>query len=620
MASFGQYPSFPNQYPPPPHPPPQPAAGGNQYPPTTSSSAAAAGFTHNQYAPPPPPQPNSQHYSSYPPPPPDSIYAPPPPPPQPQQPPGYFQYSQFAPPPLPPPSSSSSIPPPPPPSSPPPPPPPTQTKDHLSKQPDYNTARRPDGRHHKPPVSGNKRSETEDERALRKKREMDKVRQHKEPHKTHHALSNSGSKAASVIGSRMHDNSLLASDRGENKLKKPTTFLCKMKFRNELPDASSQIKLMTLPKDSDRFTKYTITTLEKTFKPELHVDGDLGIPLDLLDLSVYNPPKKQLPMDPEDEELLRDDEEVTPVKLDGIRKKERPTDKGLSWLVKTQYISPLNNDAAKQSLTEKQAKELRERRGGKNILDNFASRERKIQNIEATFEAAKSRPIHQTKPNLHPVEILPLFPDFDRYNDQFVIAAFDSAPTADSDAFSKLDSSVREAQESRAIMKSFVSKGSDPSKKDPEKFLAYMVPQPNELSKDMLDEHEEMTYSWVREYSWNIRGEDAEDPTTYLVAFDEDEARYLPLPSKLMLGKKKARDGRSEDAEHFPVPASVTVRRRSEVFASELKDVAGVSKSGSGSRNRGRLYRSDDENDMDEDQKMEHEMDQYSGADDDMSD
>lgn len=45
---------------------------------------------------------------------------------------------------------------------------------------------------------------------------------------------------------------------------------------------------------------------------------------------------------------MRDDESVTPVKRDGIRRKERPTDKGVSWLVKTQYISSLSTDSAKQ--------------------------------------------------------------------------------------------------------------------------------------------------------------------------------------------------------------------------------------------------------------------------------
>lgn len=62
-----------------------------------------------------------------------------------------------------------------------------------------------------------------------------------------------------------------------------------------------------------------------------------------------SPPKGvRIPLDPKDEELLRDDDPITPIKSVGIKKKERPTDKGVSWLVKTQYISPLSMDSAKQ--------------------------------------------------------------------------------------------------------------------------------------------------------------------------------------------------------------------------------------------------------------------------------
>lgn len=61
-----------------------------------------------------------------------------------------------------------------------------------------------------------------------------------------------------------------------------------------------------------------------------------------------SPPSVKPSLAPEDEELLRDDDVVTPLKKDGIRKKERPTDKGVSWLVKTQYISPLSLESAKQ--------------------------------------------------------------------------------------------------------------------------------------------------------------------------------------------------------------------------------------------------------------------------------
>lgn len=45
---------------------------------------------------------------------------------------------------------------------------------------------------------------------------------------------------------------------------------------------------------------------------------------------------------------MRDDVSVTPVKNNGIRRKDRPTDKGVAWLVKTQYISPLSTESTKQ--------------------------------------------------------------------------------------------------------------------------------------------------------------------------------------------------------------------------------------------------------------------------------
>lgn len=63
----------------------------------------------------------------------------------------------------------------------------------------------------------------------------------------------------------------------------------------------------------------------------------------------YSPPRGvRSQLDPEDEELLREDVTLTPVKKDGLKRKERPTDQGFSWLVKTQYISPLSTDATKQ--------------------------------------------------------------------------------------------------------------------------------------------------------------------------------------------------------------------------------------------------------------------------------
>ncbi|KAJ7963075.1 RNA polymerase II-associated, Paf1 [Quillaja saponaria] len=460
------------------------------------------------------------------------------------------------------------------------------------------------------------RAETEEETRFGRKREFEKQRQD-EKHRQELTESqnsilqqtqmlSSGKGLGSLAGSRKGERRtthLLAGERIENRLKKPTTFLCKVNFRNELLDPSAQPKLTTIKKEKDRFTIYTITSLEKMYEPQLYVEPDLGIPLDLLDLSIYNPPKERKPLAPQDEDLLQDDESVIPVKKEGIRKKEWPTDKGFSWLVKTQYMSPLSTESAKQ--------------GGRNILGNLNSRERQIKEIEASFEAAKKPPVHATNKVLYPVEVLPLLPDFDRYDDQFVVAAFDSAPTADSEIYKKMDQTVRDAHESRAIMKSYVATGSDPA--NPEKFLAYMAPSPGELSKDIYDEDED-TYSWVREYNRDFGVMMQMILQYYLVSMDESEARYVPLPTKLVLKKKRAEEVRSNDeVEQFPVPSRVTVSCGPSVAAVELKD-SGVHTSSKGSSSNSKRFGMDDG--LERRHRVVQHQDHYqsSGAEDDMSD
>lgn len=609
MASYRSFPSQSSFVPPPPNqnpipqpPPPSSQQRATQYPPPPNRTFPGAGQPSTSYN-------HQQHHSAYTP----SYAAPPPPPPQqqysyvqqqhssytPNQPQAsmYYQYnnSHSVPPPPPPPSS----PPPPPPSNPLPPPPTKETKPTRGAHNDsaWPTSKHPPPtKHHKPsssaplphgrlphvPNGPAGRVETEEEKKARKKREYEKQKlEEKHRHSLKESqntvlqktqmLSSAIKAHGSMAGSRLGDKRtpFLTGERIENRLKKPTTFLCKFKFRNELPDPTAQPKLLSMNTNKDQYTKYTITSLEKMYKPKLFVEPDLGIPLDLLDISVYNPPSVRPPLALEDEELLRDAEFTTPVKQNGIRRKDRPDDKGVSWLVKTQYISPLSTDQAKTSLTEKQAKELRENKGGRNLLENLNDRQSQIKAIEASFEACKAYPVHATNKKLQPVEIMPLLPDFDRYDDLFVLSSFDNDPTADSEAYSKLDRSARDELESQAIMKSFVGAGSD-------KFLAYMVPSADELWKDIYDENEDVTYTWVREYQYDIRTESADHPTTYLVSFHEDAARYLPLATKLVLRKKRATEGRSnEEVEHYPVPSRVTVRHRSKVARVEVEESGG---------------------------------------------
>lgn len=197
-----------------------------------------------------------------------------------QQPPMYYpssQYSQFnshqpmpeqPPPPPPSPPPSSSIPPPLP-SSPPPPPSAPPAKVGRSERglnerergvsKDVLTSGRRDHGHfnlgvhhkqHKPPIptdavkkpNGLGRVETEEERMLRKKREFEKLKQEEKHRQKMNESQNtilqktqmlsSAKGHGSIVGSRMGERKatpFLSSERVENRLKKPTTFLCKLK-------------------------------------------------------------------------------------------------------------------------------------------------------------------------------------------------------------------------------------------------------------------------------------------------------------------------------------------------------------------------------------------------------
>lgn len=411
-----------------------------------------------------------------------------------------------------------------------------------------------------------RRKETEEERNERKKREYyEKKRQQEKLKSGQQTRTGAGGSKPINNGSRdtYGDKKVAAGggDKIENRLKRPSTFLCKIKFRNDLPDSTAQPKLMHISTDKDRYTRYQFTSLEKNWKHKLHVEPDLGIPLDLLDISNYKKIDASVSLDPEDAALLLDDEVKVKKESSGIRKKDRPTDKGVAWLVKTQYVSPINLDPAKQAMTEKQAKDLREQREGRRIdVETGNDRDQQIEAIEESFRAAKLRPQHLTKPELHAVEILPLLPDFDRVGDQFVHMVFDTDPLTDATGLTDLDQDARLELESRAIVKSFTTYSPDGSK--PEKFIGYMVPKPEELERNFYEDEEEISYTWVREYHWDIRPDDAKN---FVFCFSNEAVTYLPLQSKLVLQKKKAKDGKSKydtEDKDFPVPSSVTVMRR----------------------------------------------------------
>lgn len=85
-----------------------------------------------------------------------------------------------------------------------------------------------------------------------------------------------------------------------------------------------------------------------------------------------------------------------------------------------------------------------------------------IETIEASFKAATAPPVHLTKPHLKPVEVLPVFPDFERWPQNLVQVTFDVNPTDNiEDIVGDLSPEERKALAARSVIKSFSVPGED---------------------------------------------------------------------------------------------------------------------------------------------------------------
>ncbi|CAI6004902.1 unnamed protein product [Closterium sp. NIES-65] len=508
----------------------------------SSYSALNSAYAPNQSLPLPPP-----------PPPPTSGELPlPPPPPFPPPPSGSHQP---APPPPPPPTSDPPLPPPPPfppaHSALPPPPPPPSGSGTLALPPP------PSGPH--PPSAEKGRHAGGDGRRDKRGAGGD-------------AVGGSGAAGAAAGGAK-----------DENRLKRPSTFLCRVRFTNTLPEPASQPKLLPLGGDPHRYSAYHVSTLEADHRHRLHVEPDLGIPLDLLDLSAYcaPPPSQRPPLHPADAELLRDDDASVKHRegagaaaggAGALRVKERPTDAGLSWLVHTQYISAAGSGSApKKALAVLLRSWLVHTQYISAAGSGSAPKKGgQIRYIEESFQAARKPPVHPSNPSLEAVEVLPVLPLFSLAGRQFVHLVFDDTPLADSPAHMHLKEEQKKEMEARAIMKNF--KVAAPGGGEPQSFVAYMVSQQARAGRK-LREGESARYDWVREYHWKVaKGEQGRG--TFLFCFNKDSVNYLPINTKLTVAKRKAKEGgkaKGEEGERveLPVPSKITVRNRSGEDAEE---------------------------------------------------
>lgn len=318
-------------------------------------------------------------------------------------------------------------------------------------------------------------------------------------------------------------------------------FLCKVRFLNQLPDIPFDPKLLRYPLEDERFFRYSTSTLEKNYKWQMHTESDYGVPLDLIDPINYGKLLTPSPIaDPADLKLLEPLESIESSIDIAIQKKSRKEGyrTPVFWLHKTKYISQDSEIRTRErvAVDDSVSSQLVE---GKTEQ----KREEQLRSIEATFEAAKIPP-KRAESKLRPMEVLPVFPDFDRWTNVYTQVNFDSDDPKVSAEWTE--------RKLKAIIKGFGT-GAEEGKK----IVALLSPsKKRKLSvvseTESKDQQNEISYDWLGEYSYQTDSGKSNFSGSYFFNVMSDTVYYKEINSKVTLRKLSAKE-----RENLLIPSSV---------------------------------------------------------------
>ncbi|KAI8915762.1 RNA polymerase II-associated [Gorgonomyces haynaldii] len=342
-------------------------------------------------------------------------------------------------------------------------------------------------------------------------------------------------------------------------------FLFKTRYKNDLGIIPCDPKLVDfLP--ADRHYRYTDNSIYSNALLSIEVpDGVNGFgckPLEhgFLERALLNQKDKEpIKLSESDQKLM-----VPPMTVDKQASRPRPV---VPWLRRTEYIAADSKQYGR--VTEnKESKTL-----GVSIMRDAQVKqlmtqtiEDKIKSIEDSFIKSKKVALdslkHPTNPELKAVEIVPIFPDFGNWGNEYLLAAYDEDPTGkpqESEHATKLES---------ALLKPLMHADNTPS-------LGYFVPVDNaalalqQKRKRMMeygeddDDKTEYRYQFVREFTHKVV--ESNFPFYLEIRTDEGGAFYNKIHRKINLTKRRAvsKDDDYYDAEAIDRPTYISVTPRS---------------------------------------------------------
>lgn len=307
--------------------------------------------------------------------------------------------------------------------------------------------------------------------------------------------------------------------------------ICRVKYSNTLPDIPFDLKFLTYPFESDRFINYNPTSLERSHKFEVLTEHDLGVSIDLINRDIYQPDRNVV-LDPADEKLLEEDSHAP---QDTTRSKQHA--KSVSWLRRSEYISTEQTRFQPQNMDKAEAKV------GYNVKNSlreetlYMDRDHQINAINNTFEDTK-KPItsHYFKPNVVPVEVYPVYPDFKNWKYPCAQVIFDADPSPGGKA---LPNQMEEM--SQAMIRGVMDESG-------EQFVAYFLPTDSTLEKRRTDvtmerayeDEVEYEYKMAREYNWNVKSKLSKGyEENYFLVIREEGMYYNELETRVRLSKRR---------------------------------------------------------------------------------
>ncbi|OXA56800.1 RNA polymerase II-associated factor 1 homolog [Folsomia candida] len=345
---------------------------------------------------------------------------------------------------------------------------------------------------------------------------------------------------------------------GSGSTERRSELVTRVKYGNTLPDLPFDPKFISYPFSSNRFVEYSTTSLEKNFKYDVLSEIDLGVDVELVIPSFYDPPKNaNLTLDHKDEKLLEDDN-----LFHKDKKRSRHHAKSVSWLRRTEYISTEQTRFQPQTIDKVEAKVGYSIK--KSLKDDvhYMDRDSQIKNIEKTFEdAVQPIDLHFAKPGVEPIEILPVFPDFSLWKYPCAQVIFDSDPAPVTMQDRPLASQIEEM--SQAMIRGVMDESG-------EQFVAYFLPTEDTLQKRKKDqetgveyEDEEVyEYRMAREYNWNVKTKATKGyEETYFFVMRDNGIFYNELETRVRLNKRRTRGPNQQlntrlCVKHVPLTAS----------------------------------------------------------------